>query len=110
MWQQFRRRRVTRSVVLYLAVGFLAIEAYLFASGLAELPSWGLRAVVGAVVLGFPFTVVLAWTYDVTPSGIVRTPEELGPEPAPPPGPRRGWALVGVIAVVLGLALELLRG
>jgi len=109
MWQQFRRRRVTRTVLLYLAFAFLAIEAYLFVAALVALPPWGLRAVVGAVVMGFPFTVVLAWTYDVTPTGIVRTPDELDPEPPPGLGSERAAVLTGVAAVAAALALELLR-
>ena len=108
MWQQFRRRRVTRTVLLYLAFAFLAIEAFLFASGLFAMPPWGLRAVVGAAVLGFPFAVVLAWTYDVTPAGIVKTPEDLHAEPVVPRGRKQLWLTAGAAAAA-GLVLELLR-
>lgn len=110
MWQQFRRRRVTRTVLLYLAYAYLIVEGALTVATFMDLPGWALRAVFGAVVLGFPFTVVLAWTYDVTPSGIVRTPENLGPEPHVSSVPRRGWMVSGVGAVLGALILRLLRG
>ena len=109
MWQQFRRRRVVRTVLLYLALMFLAIEAYLFAAQFVAFPPWGFRAVVGVAVLGFPFAVVLAWTYDVTPSGIVRTPEDLGPEAPPSAGPKRGWLFVAAGATVAALVVRMLR-
>jgi hypothetical protein len=110
MWQQFRRRRVIRTVVLYLAFVVLATELYLFAAQFVAFPPWGFRAVVGVAVLGFPFTVVLAWTYDVTPTGIVRTPDELGAEPPPPPpATKRGWVIASVAALLVALALRLLR-
>jgi hypothetical protein len=109
MWQQFRRRRVTRTVLLYLAFAFLLMEAALTATGFVEFPPWGFRAVVGGVVLGFPFVVVLAWTYDVTPKGIVKTPEDIGPEPPPLGGARFGWVLGLVGAVLAGVILRLLR-
>ena len=109
MWQQFRRRRVTRTVLLYLACMFLVVESYLFVAQHVALPPWGFRVLMGAAVLGFPFTVVLAWTYDVTPTGIVRTPEEPGPEPPPSPGPRLGWALLGAAALGAGLVIRMLR-
>jgi hypothetical protein len=110
MWQQFRRRRVIRTVLLYLALSYLAVEAALLAATWVELPSWGLRAVFGVVVLGFPLAVVLAWTYDVTPTGIVRTPDDPGAEPTPSTGPRLGWALLGAGAALGGVILRLLRG
>jgi hypothetical protein len=109
MWQQFRRRRVTRSVLLYLAFAFLLMEAVLTAAGSVALPSWGFRAVVGGVVLGFPLVVVLAWTYDVTPKGIVKTPEDPGPEAPPSAGGRVGWIVGLVGAVLAGVVLRLLR-
>ena len=109
MWQQFRRRRVIRTVLLYLAFAYLAVEAALLTATYVELPPWGLRAVFGAVVLGFPFAVVLAWTYDVTPSGIVRTPEEPRDQDAPSSGPPLGWVLVAMGAILAGVVLRMLR-
>ena len=109
MWQQFRRRRVIRTVLLYFALMFLAIEGYLFAAQFVALPPWGFRTLMGVVVLGFPFAVVLAWAYDVTPSGIVRTPEELGPEAPHAAGPGQASLFVAAGAVVVALALRMLR-
>ena len=110
MWQQFRRRRVIRTVVLYLTCAYLVVEGTLSLATVVQLPPWGIRAVVGALVLGFPFTVVLAWTYDVTPGGIVRTPELLGPEPPPLARARSAWIVVSTGALLGGLILRLLRG
>lgn len=110
MWQQFRRRRVSRTVALYLACAYLVVEAALSLATAVELPPWGIRAVVGVLVLGFPFTVVLAWSYDVTPSGIVKTPELIGPEQPSPPVPRPVWIVVSAAAVLGGLIFRLLRG
>jgi hypothetical protein len=110
MWQQFRRRRVIRTVLVYLALAYLAIELTHFTALHVELPPWGLRAVLGAAVLGFPLAVVLAWTYDVTPVGIVRTPDDPAAEPPPPIGPRLGWALLGTLALLAAIALRWVRG
>jgi hypothetical protein len=112
VWQQLRRRRVTRTVVTYLAVAFAVIEATWYA-----VPRFGLvedvgRLVMGALVLGFPFTVVLAWTYDLTPSGVVRTPED-GPAQASEASSgrlrRSAWLLLCVVVVAIGYVLRSLR-
>ena len=109
MWQQFRRRRIIRVVIAYLAVAFAGLETSRFFVSYLQLPEWSSRAVLGAAVLGFPVTVALAWTYDITPDGIVRTPDELGPETAEPPVKRPVWLWLTVGALVAGLILHLIR-
>ena len=49
-----------------------------------EVPSWTVRLVILALVLGFPIAVVLAWAYDITPSGIKRTEDIARPRPCAP--------------------------
>jgi len=109
MWQQFRRRRVTRTVVLYVSFVVLAMEATLSLSAKMALPPWGVRVVTGAAVLGFPLMVVLAWTFDVTREGIVRTPDSLGPDTRARSGRAFGWLVWSAAACLAALALHLLR-
>jgi hypothetical protein len=109
MWQQLRRRRVIRVILAYLAYSFAAVEAALFIVPYLVLPSWSIRALWGAVVIAFPVAVVLAWTYDLTEGGIVRTPDDLGPETPEPPVKRPVWLVLSVVALGLGLILHLLR-
>ena len=101
VWQRLRRRRVTRTAVTYLAVGYAVLEAVWYV-----VPRLGLvedvgRIVTGIAVLGFPFAVVLAWTYDLTPEGIVRTPDDPIAEEAitGPILPRYVWVLFWLLAV-----------
>jgi len=110
MWQQFRRRRVSRTVVIYLAWAYMIVQAALSLATVVTLPPWGIRAVVGVLVLGFPFTVVLAWSFDVTRSGIVKTPELIGPEQPKPAAAGSAWLVGSGVAILIGLILQLLRG
>jgi len=110
VWQQLRRRRVTRTVVTYLAAAFAVFEATWYA-----VPRFGLvedvaRLVMGMLVLGFPLTVVLAWTYDLTPSGVVRTPDD-GPTGAPESTAlrRSAWLLLVVVVAAVGFVFRSLR-
>lgn len=112
VWQQFRRRRVTRSVITYLAVAFGVVEASWFLVPYLSLPEWASRVVLGAVVIGFPFAVVLAWTYDLTPEGIVKTPELLepdAPDPSLPPTVRSWWRILTIGSVAVGLVFHFIR-
>jgi len=111
VWQRLRRRRVTRTVATYLAVGYAVLEAVWYL-----VPRLGLvedvgRIITGIAVLGFPFAVVLAWTYDLTPDGIVRTPDDPTAEEAAPGPllPRSVWIFLWAVAVAVGFVFRSLR-
>ena len=111
VWQRLRRRRVTRTAVTYLAVGYAVLEAVWYL-----LPRLGLvedvgRIVTGIAVLGFPAAVVLAWTYDLTPQGVVRTPDDPAAEESAtgPILPRSVWLVFWMLAVAIGFVFRSLR-
>lgn len=105
VWREVRRRRVGRVVVAYVAVAFAFVEgtAYFFQAGGAE--ERMARVALGAVVLGFPVAVVLAWIYDLTPGGVVRTPDD----PSVTAPTRHGWIVVTLGFLVAGLVLRAMR-
>lgn len=111
VWQRLRRRRVTRTGATYLTVGFAFLEMVWYAAprlGLVEDVS---RLLTGIVVLGFPFAVVLAWNYDLTPQGVVRTPDEPAADGGDvgPRIPRVVWQVFWVLALVVGFVFRTLR-
>ena len=74
-FSELRRRRVLKVGVAYIVVGFGLIE---FASQVFSdllLPEWSSRLVTILVLIGFPLIIVLTWVFDITPSGIQRTPD-----------------------------------
>jgi hypothetical protein len=107
--QGFRRRRVIRVVVAYLAVCLGGVSAGSLLFDLLAAPDWAFRALLGASALGFPITVVLAWTYDVTPEGIVRTPEQPPAESPGDPAPAWLWRVATAAGVLLAILVWILR-
>ena len=111
VWQRLRRRRVTRTAATYLAIGYAALEAVWYLVPRLGLPNEVGRILTGLAVLGFPFVIVLAWTYDVTPQGIVRTPDDPAAEDSVPGPvlPRSVWILLWIIAIAVGFVFRSLR-
>lgn len=107
VWREVRRRRVGKVVVAYLAVAFAVVEGAAFFLPLGGRPESLARIALGALVLGFPVAVVLAWTFDITPGGVVRTPED--PEFVAPARSRFGWLVLTFLGVVAGLILRAVR-
>jgi adenine/guanine phosphoribosyltransferase-like PRPP-binding protein len=103
--REINRRRVGRVALGYLAVAFAVMEgAAAFLSPL-HAPDWAFRAVLGVVTMGFPLATVLAWDFDITARGIVRTPEE--PEGPVEELPVYRWALFVAFWFLVGLAIRL---
>jgi serine/threonine-protein kinase len=86
---ELRRRRVFRVLVVYTVVAWALIQVGNIVFPALRLPSWSITLLVVLVVFGFPVAAVLAWGFDLTPEGVVRTPGPERQEGLPPPGESR---------------------
>jgi TolB-like protein/Flp pilus assembly protein TadD len=75
---ELKRRKVYRVAAAYIVVAWVLIQVVTQVFPFLEIPVWAIRLVIAALVIGFPIAVILAWAYDITSSGIVRT-EEITP-------------------------------
>jgi adenylate cyclase len=67
-WGELRRRRVIRTVIAYVVVGYVVAEAASVFFPTLMLPEWTVRAIAAIVILGLPIVIVLAWIFDIEPS------------------------------------------
>lgn len=76
-FRELQRRRVYQVTAIYvvLAVGGLELASILLPS--TRLPGWSDELFLGLAIVGLPLVLVLAWTFDVTESGIERTPDSV---------------------------------
>jgi len=74
LFKELRRRRVFRVAIGYSVVGLMVAEgANNFLTPALGVPEWVPLVILVLIVLGFPVALVLAWAYDITPEGVVRT-------------------------------------
>src|SRR5205814_1904890 len=66
-------RRVYTVAVTYAVIGWLLIQVVTQVFPPFEIPNWGERLAIVAIMLGFPIALIFAWIYDITSHGIVRT-------------------------------------
>jgi TolB-like protein len=71
---ELRRRHVIRVALAYCAVGWAVAEVSATLAPALDMPAWSVSLVVMLLVLGFPVALVLAWAFDLTPTGVKRTP------------------------------------
>lgn len=73
VWSELMRRRVVKVAAGYGVVLFGVLQAAELTLEPLGLPVWSYKLVLGLGLLGFPIALVLAWAFDMTPSGIART-------------------------------------
>jgi adenylate cyclase len=104
-FNELRRRKVSRTAIVYAVVAWAIIESTSVIFPALHLPDWTVTFVVVLALIGFPVTLVLAWIFDLTREGIVRTPSRsaLPPEQADKPGRGRliDFAIIAVLLVVI---------
>ena len=76
---ELKRRNVLRAGALYAAAVWATAQGISQLSAPFGLPDWVTRWFVIACAIGFPFWLVFAWFYELTPSGLKRE-SEIAPE------------------------------
>ena len=72
-YTELRRRRVFRTAAAYLVFAWLLLQVADTTFQPLGLPMWSQRALIIAVAAGFVPVCVLAWIFDITRRGLVRT-------------------------------------
>jgi TolB-like protein/Tfp pilus assembly protein PilF len=96
---ELKRRNVYKVAVAYAVVAWLLIQAASILFATYEAPPWVMKVFVAIVALGFPFALVIAWAFEMTPEGMKRTEDVLPTENIPQWSRRKFAALILVIAV-----------
>lgn len=73
VWSELLRRRVVKVAAGYGIVLFGILQAAELTLEPLGLPAWSYTLVLVLGLLGMPLAVVLAWAFDITPSGLERT-------------------------------------
>ena len=104
---ELKRRNVYRAAVAYGVVAWFLTQLTTQVFPFFEIPNSAVRFVVIALAVGFPIAMLLAWVYEFTPEGIVRT-EDLDPVQARSVQRATGRILDFIIIGVLLLVIAML--
>ena len=84
IFTELKRRNVHRAAVAYGVVAWFLTQLTTQVFPFFEIPNSAIRFVVIGLAVGFPIAMLLAWVYEFTPEGVVRT-ENLQPALQPLP-------------------------
>ncbi len=99
-FSEFKRRHVDKVALTYAVVSWLLIElAWIFLPAL-DAPEWMLPAFIVFVALGFIVTVIISWSFEMTPEGMKRTADVSPTEVLPYWSKRKFMAFIVGVAVM----------
>ncbi len=108
-FKELRRRNVVRVAGAYAVAGWVLVQIATTLEESMGLPNWFDGTVVAFIIIGLPIALILAWAFELTPEGVVRTetiPE--GQSITAETGRKLDYAIIAGI-VILG-AVILLKG
>ncbi len=102
-FQELKNRRVYRVALGYVVAGSATVQVVGTVLPIFHAPDWAQQLFVVLVALGFPFALVLAWSFDVEAGTIKKA--GAGPGGTAVSNRRRVWivAAVGSVIAMLGL-------
>src|SRR5689334_24317441 len=103
-FSELKRRNVYKVAVAYAIVGWLLVQIATQVFPFLEIPNWVVRLVIALVVIGFPIALVIAWAFETTPEGIMRT-EVADAMPVAKKRPKQAWIYIVIVAAAVSLAL-----
>ncbi|MEZ4416177.1 MAG: hypothetical protein R3E10_10485 [Gemmatimonadota bacterium] len=97
---ELKRRRVYRVGVGYAAFAFVVLQGADLVFPALGLSDTAFQLLVILMMAGFPVALVLAWLFDLTPKGLVRTQGEEAPTL---PEGRHSWVMLWAAALVVSI-------
>jgi len=103
---ELKRRNVYRAAVLYGMAAWLLVQIATQVFPFFDVPNWAVRFVIVALVIGFPIAMLLAWIFELTPEGLVRTDDV---DPAGAIGRSAGrilnFAIIGALLLIIAFLM-----
>jgi TolB-like protein/Flp pilus assembly protein TadD len=105
---ELQRRNVYRAGVIYTMSSWLLIQVATQVFPFFEIPNWVIRSIIVVLMLGFPVALVLAWAFELTPEGIVKTDDiPLEKSIRWQTGRKLDFVIIGILTVAISFLLFL---
>jgi len=69
-FEELKRRNVVRVGLAYAVFAWVLLQIFDVLGEILELPAWGGKMILAALLLGFPLALIFAWVFEMTPEGL----------------------------------------
>jgi len=75
LFGELKRRNVVRVGAAYIIVGWIVVQIGQLLFEAFGTPEWVIKTVIVLIAIGFPFALLFAWAFEITPEGVKKTRE-----------------------------------
>ncbi|KPL26420.1 MAG: hypothetical protein AMS23_01785 [Bacteroides sp. SM1_62] len=108
-WQELKRRKVIRVIIVYAAASFVILELVSIVAEPFGLPDWTIKLVFVILCVGLIISIILSWIYDITPEGIEKTQSVKVVSGEDKPVTSNSWKIASYISLIVIVALIILN-
>jgi len=101
-FEELKRRNVVRVGIAYAVFAWVLLQMFDVIGEILELPAWGGKMILVALVIGFFLALIFAWAYEMTPEGLKKEKEV---DRSKSITPTTGHKLNAAITVLMAVAL-----
>src|SRR5260370_5740554 len=98
--EELKRRKVYRVAIAYIVASWALAQGLAQVLPVFEISNSVIRVVIALLLIGFPLALVLAWVFDITPTGIRRT-SSVATQTAPTTHRRRNLFMLAAAGVIV---------
>ena len=103
LFQELKRRNVVRVAAAYIVVGWLVVQIAQLLFDAFGTPDWVIKTVIVLIAIGFPFALIFAWAFELTPDGLKKTRDvDVSTSMTPRTGQRINYVIIGGLVIALG--------
>ena len=73
--EELKRRNVFKAAIAYLIMAWVVIQVSSIVLNGFGAPTYIFKIIVFVICIAFPFWLVFAWVYEITPEGLKKTPD-----------------------------------
>jgi len=106
LFQELKRRNVARVGVAYIIVGWVVVQIAQVLFEVFGTPDWVIKTVIVLIAIGFPFALLFAWAFELTPDGLKKTRDvDATQSITPKTGQRLNYIIIAALVIALGYSL-----
>lgn len=105
-FSELKRRNVYKVALTYSITAWLVVEIAGLAANSFNAPDWVMKMIIVVLFLGFPIAIILAWAFEMSPQGIIRTTSDSAIEN--PNSSKQKKSFIGKL--IIGILLLALMG
>jgi len=102
-FDELKRRNVVRVGIAYLVVGWIVFQIGEVMFPTFGTPDWVFKTIILVIAVGFPFALIFAWAFELTPEGVKKTRDvNVAASVTATTGKKLNYIIIAALVIALG--------